>query len=193
MGDAVGRIEHEQSHVGVIERPQRPDERVVLRSFAAASPAPHAGGVDELDCSVVGLDDRVDGVTGRAGQVVHDRTLLAREAVEQRRLADIRPADDRDSRDTRAGAASEPLRSGSITAAARRRKVPGSGSCLTTSSSRSPTPRPCRALTIAGSPSPRPANSQASTSRRSESTLFATTITAPAARRTSWATTCRRP
>ena len=54
-------------------------------------------------------------------------------------------------------------------------------------------PRPCSALTIAGSPRPSPANSQASSSRRSESTLFATTRTAPPCRRTSWATTASSP
>ena len=77
--------------------------------------------------------------------------------------------------------------------ALRRRAPPASGSWPTTTSRRSPTPRPCRALTIAGSPSPRPASSQASASRRSESTLFATTMTWPPWRRTSCATAASSP
>ena len=58
--------------------------------------APHARGVDEADRAVVGLDHRVDGVAGGAGQVVHDGALLADEPVEQRRLADVGAADDGD-------------------------------------------------------------------------------------------------
>ena len=75
----------------------------------------------------------------------------------------------------------------------RRRAPPLRAGACTTSSRRSPTPRPCSALTIAGSPSPRPANSQASASRRSESTLFATTMTGPPLRRTSCATAASSP
>ena len=53
----------------------------------------------------------------------------------------------------------------------------GSGSRRTTSSRRSPVPRPWRALTGHGSPSPRDMASQASASRWDESTLLATTRT----------------
>ena len=58
--------------------------------------APHAGGVDEHDRPVLGLDERVDRVAGGARHVVHDRAVLADEPVEQRALADVGPADDRD-------------------------------------------------------------------------------------------------
>ena len=40
------------------------------------------------------LDDGVDRVACGAGAVVHDGPLLADEAVEQRRLADVRTPDD---------------------------------------------------------------------------------------------------
>ena len=44
---------------------------------------------------MIGLEDRVDRVAGGAGQVVHDHPLLADQAVEQGRLADVGPADER--------------------------------------------------------------------------------------------------
>ena len=62
VSDTFGRIEDEQSHVGTVERSQCPHQRVVLRPLTASCPAAHPGGVDELDCSVVGLDHGVDGV-----------------------------------------------------------------------------------------------------------------------------------
>ena len=101
MGDALGGVEHQQGDVGTVERPQRPHERVVLGALAASRAAAHPGGVDELDRPLVGLDQGVDGVAGRAGQVVHDGPLLAREAVEQGRLADVRAPDDGDGRGRR--------------------------------------------------------------------------------------------
>ena len=53
----------------------------------------------------------------------------------------------------------------------------------TTSSSRSPVPRPCRELTGKGSPSPRETNSQACASRAASSTLLATRRTGGPERR----------
>ena len=44
------------------------------------------------------LDDRVDRVARRAGRLAHDGALLFRERVEEARLADVRPPDDRDAR-----------------------------------------------------------------------------------------------
>jgi len=52
-------------------------------------------GVDEAPDSAADLDERVDGVTGGAGEVVDDDALLPRGLVEQARLADVRAADDR--------------------------------------------------------------------------------------------------
>ena len=95
---------------------------------------------------VGGLDHGVDRVAGGAGQVVDDRALLADQAVEEGRLADVGPADDGDARDApRLGRSAAPL-------LARRSASPREG--VDDASSRSPAPRPCRALTGWGSPSP---------------------------------------
>ena len=63
-----------------------------------------------------------------------------------------------------------------------------SGNRATTSSSRSPVRRPCRALTGQGSPMPRASSSQLSASRRSLSALLATSSTSLAVRRSHSAT-----
>ncbi len=78
---------------------ERPHDRVVLGAVVHLRPAPHAGRVDEPDRSVFGLDDGVDRVARRARHVVHDCTLVADQAVEERRLADVRATDDRDAGD----------------------------------------------------------------------------------------------
>ena len=62
------------------------------------------------------------------------------------------------------------------------------GNRSTSASSRSPLPRPCIADTPTGSPSPSRANAKTSASRRSSSTLFTTTSTGFAARRSTLAT-----
>ena len=45
---------------------------------------------------VADLDERADPVAGHARHVVDDGDPAARQPVEQRRLADVRPADDHD-------------------------------------------------------------------------------------------------
>ena len=170
VGHAFGRVDEEQRGIGAVDRLQRAHEAVVLGRLVDAALAAQAGGVDEAQRAVVGLDDGVDRVARRAGHVVHDRALLADEPVEQRRLADVGPADDRDREDPVVGigvaaSSSVVVRSGS------------GGSAATIASSNSPDRRPCSAETGTGSPSPRRANCQISASRRSSSTLLTATIT----------------
>ena len=140
------------------------------------------GGVDEADRSLRGLHHGVHRVPGGAGGVVGDRPLVAHQPVEQGRLPDVGPADQGHPGD-RLSASAAPL--GPVR---RRRRSVGarpvpvvrgrvSGSSATTSSSRSPVPRPCRALIGQGSPRPRAMASQASASRWDESTLLTTTRT----------------
>ncbi len=59
-------------------------------------PAADAGRVDEAPRLAAELDELVDRVAGRAGDVVDDDALGAGEAVEQARLADVGPADEGD-------------------------------------------------------------------------------------------------
>ena len=56
----------------------------------------HAGGVDEHERAVVRLEHGVDRVAGRSRNVRDDQPLLPQQRVEQARLADVRPAEDRD-------------------------------------------------------------------------------------------------
>ena len=49
-----------------------------------------------IDLAAVDLDGRVDGVARGARAVVHDHPVLAQQGVQQRALADVRPADDAD-------------------------------------------------------------------------------------------------
>ena len=150
----------------------------------------HPGSVDEHDRTVLGLDQGVDRVAGRPGQVVDDGTVVTDETVEQRRLADVRPSDDGDAWGV------EPLRCRlevGVTVAARRRRPP---SCVVAVLREAlddhveevPARRPCRALTGYGSPSPSAMNSQLSFSRRSLSALLATRMTSCPPRRSQSAT-----
>ncbi len=79
---------------------KRSHERVVLGAIVDLRPSPHARRVDEHDRAVLGLDHRVDRVACRARHVVHDGAVVADQTVEQRRLADVRPPDDRDAGDS---------------------------------------------------------------------------------------------
>ena len=55
--------------------------------------APESGGVDQGDLAAVDLDFGVDRVAGGSGDVGDDDPLVAEHPVDQRRLADVRPAD----------------------------------------------------------------------------------------------------
>ena len=67
--------------------------------------AADAGGVDEQPRHAAELDELVDRVARGAGDVVDDDALRARELVQQRGLADVRAADQRDAARARRGAA----------------------------------------------------------------------------------------
>ena len=99
VGDALGGVDDEQGDVGLVDRGQGPHDREVLGAVVDLAAAAHAGGVDEADRPVVGVHDRVDRVARGAGHVVHHGAVVADEAVEQRGLADVGPADDRDGED----------------------------------------------------------------------------------------------
>ena len=57
-----------------------------------------AAGVDNLEGSPVPSSRAIDAIAGDAGLIGNDRSALADEAVEERRLANIGPADDGDQR-----------------------------------------------------------------------------------------------
>ena len=156
-----GGVDDQDGDVGPLEGAQRPHGRVLLGAAVRLGRAAQAGGVDEAHRPVGRLDHRVDGVARRARHVVHDGALLAQELVEERRLAHVGPADDGDAR--RAGVPVTPGAAASAWVHRAASFVIGQrapGSSATTSSRRSPVPRPCRELTGKGSPRPRETNSQ---------------------------------
>ena len=160
MGHPVGGVDHEEHDIGVVEGLQGPHHGVVLGALLGARPPPHPGGVDEADGPVGRVDLGVDGVARRPGQVVDDRALLAEQAVEQRRLAHVGPTDDGHPGSAPASAPRSVVGvaaaavvgclAPSTTGGAEARRA----AARTTSSRRSPVPRPCSALTIHGSPEP---------------------------------------
>ena len=94
------------------------------------------GRVDEDELPPVVAHRRVDRVARRAGDLRHDEPLLAEQPVDERRLADVRPADHRDAE------------RGFLSPAR------AAGSCATSASSRSPEPLPLIADTGNSSPTP---------------------------------------
>ena len=146
--DALARVDQDEADVGALRRLERAQLRVVLDPLPLTALAAQTGGVDELKVRSPRSMHRVDRVARRARHLRHDRALLADERVEERRLADVRPAEDRDAD-----------RLVAVTV-----RVDSPGSSATISSSRSPVFVPCSAESGNGSPRPRRWNSSASES-----------------------------
>jgi hypothetical protein len=134
VGGPLGGIDEQHRDVRLVDRPLRQHDADRL-DLAAARHAPRpadAGRVDDAERPPVPLQDGVHGVPRRARHLADDRALLLQQPVEQRRLADVRPADDGDG-GLLGVVGRQPLRRA------------GPGKRLTISSSRSPTPSPCSA------------------------------------------------
>ena len=145
VGHALGRVDRRTARRRRGRSPRARARGCSTRSARRSGSCGAARGVDETQRPVFGLDHGVDRVAGRAGQVVHDRALLADQPVEQRRLADVRAVRrSRPRRCRRRSAASCAGTSSSV----------GSGSAATTASSSSPDSRPWIADTGHGSPRP---------------------------------------
>ena len=85
-GEALHGIDDQDRHVRPADRAQRTDGREPLRIRPGGdlAPAAHARGIDEPYGHALPLDRGVDGVAGGAGDVAHDRALLAQQRVEER-------------------------------------------------------------------------------------------------------------
>ena len=92
--DALGGVDHQEGDVRIVDRPQGTDHRVVLGGVVDAAAAAHAGGVHEHDRPIGRVHQRVDGVPGGAGHVVHHAAVLAHQPVEQGALAHVGATDD---------------------------------------------------------------------------------------------------
>ena len=88
------RVEHEEYRIGEVER------RCGLRAHPAGQGGAVAllqsGGVDDLEGEIAQSGLALASVAGHPWAVVHERELFPGEPVEQRRFANVRPANDRD-------------------------------------------------------------------------------------------------
>src|SRR5581483_11197689 len=96
VDQALARVDEDERDVGAVGRVQRAQLGVVLDPLALAPLAAQAGGVDEDEPRPVPLEEGVDRVPGRPRHVRDDHPLLAEDRVQQARLADVRPTEDRD-------------------------------------------------------------------------------------------------
>ena len=93
-GEPGARVDHEQDRVAIDERglglrAHAPDERIGIAFL-------ETGGVDDGEGEVRQSGFALATIAGDARLVVDQRQPAPDQPIEQRRLADIRPADDRD-------------------------------------------------------------------------------------------------
>ena len=93
-GDAVGGVTDDERDIRALGGALGAQRRVVLDRVRDLRLAAHAGGVDEDQLALADHQRHVDRVAGGARDVGDDHPLLAEEAVDERGLADVRPADD---------------------------------------------------------------------------------------------------
>ena len=90
---AFARVEHGDNNLGLLDRLQRLDDAEFLDGLVDPGPAPDAGGVDQHVFAVVAFEGHLDCVTRRTGLVIDDEPVLTQQAVDERRLADVRSTD----------------------------------------------------------------------------------------------------
>ena len=96
VDEALARVDEHERHVGPLGGRERAQLRVVLDPLPLLALAADPGGVDEHERAVAALEHGVDRVARRARHLGDDHALLAEQRVQQARLADVRPAEDRD-------------------------------------------------------------------------------------------------
>ena len=94
--DALARVDQDERDVRALRRLERAELRVVLDPLTLLALAAQPGRVDENEGRLVAAEHRVDRVAGRPGHLGDDDALAPDERVQERRLADVRPAEDRD-------------------------------------------------------------------------------------------------
>ena len=95
VDEPLRRIDQDEGDVGLIGGGEGAELGVVLDALALAPFAPQARGVDEDERRVAAPEDGVDRVPRRPGLVGHDHAFLTEERVQEARLPDVRPAEDR--------------------------------------------------------------------------------------------------
>ncbi len=96
LRDVVVRVHDRHDHVRGLDGLQSLDHAEFLDRFLHAGAAPHARGVDQRVALAVALEGHHDGIARGAGLVVGDQAILAEQSIDQRALAHIGAADDRD-------------------------------------------------------------------------------------------------
>src|SRR5207249_4174187 len=94
LADALARVEEQQHHVGPADGALGPGHAVKLDVGADAALAADAGRVDGDKDLAVALEADVDAVAGGAGHLADDHALALGQAVDERALAGVAPADD---------------------------------------------------------------------------------------------------
>ena len=96
--DATCRIQHQYADVGVLDRPNGANDRVVLQILIDLATLTYPCGVDEVEVHAELRIMRVDRVTCRPSDVGDDVTLFADERIDEGRLPCVRTSDDGDTR-----------------------------------------------------------------------------------------------
>ena len=96
LGDAFGRVEHEDGDVRRLDRLQRLDDGEELGPLAGLAAAAQARGIDQRVAPAGALERHLDRVARGARLVEGDHPLLADQRVDQGGFADVGPADDGD-------------------------------------------------------------------------------------------------
>ena len=96
LDQSLAGIEHHHGDVALLDRFQRLDDGELLHHFAHVLATTDPGGIDQQVRLATTLEGNFHGVGGGAGLVIDDHALLAQQAIDQRRLADVRATDDAD-------------------------------------------------------------------------------------------------
>jgi hypothetical protein len=94
LGDRVVGVQHHDHHVRLIDRLQRLGDTGALDDILHLRAAAHAGRIDQHEGAAIALERHQNAVTRGARFCAGDHPLIPDQAVDERRLADIRPADD---------------------------------------------------------------------------------------------------
>src|SRR3954463_10718647 len=95
LDDPLGGVDQDEGDVGTLRRLEGAQLGVELDPLPVPPLASQAGRVDEDEGALAALQHGVHGVAGGARDLAHDQPLAAEERVDEARLADVRPAEDR--------------------------------------------------------------------------------------------------
>ena len=96
LGDVVLRVHDDDHHVGGLDGLQGLDHAEFLDRLLDPRAAPQARRIDQRIALAVALEGHHDGIARGARLVVGDQPILAQQAIDQRALADVGAAYDRD-------------------------------------------------------------------------------------------------